>query len=278
MLDPIKYALESLSDQEPQLKNALLAGVLIKAWVRLFSGPVAKNSIPVGVNKGILVVETSSSSWAHQLELMKEEILQKISELLGEGRLTGIRFKPGNRKIEYFDKRVKPKSESSIPATPESLLEKQNENQRALKRAGGKTCQKCGMVFLQNDKVCHFCKRTEEIEKEQKVNKIINEAPWLSYQEIKRENENIDRVEFDKVRKDKKLRAIEDLYKMSWGFLENGFGKRDKETFTRIAHEYVMLKTQRNPKEISDKVVSANLPAKVRLIWQKINQDMTPQT
>jgi hypothetical protein len=277
MMDSIKSALENLAKEEGQLKNALLASVLIRGWTSLFEGPIALNSWPVGVNRGVLSVETNSSAWAHQLGLMKGEILTKISKLLGEGKIEDVRFKIGQRKERKIKAAAKP-SESAEPITLERLEEKHKEAQRHWKKTGAKTCPTCQMAYFGPDKQCPFCERQKEQEKAREILRIIDQAPWINYSEAKKDAPEMTREEFDRYRRNKKDRVGDLLYKMAWSYLEAGFDKKGKEEFKQTVYDFVMLRAQVKPNEITDKVVEKNLPAKVKLIWQKIKADMTPQT
>ena len=277
MLDSIKISLERLANEDQNLKNALLSSAINRGWERLFFGPISKNSWPTGVNRHVLFIETASSAWAHQLGLMKEEILAKIQDFFGGRIIEEIRFKVGTRKSGKKEKAT-PLKVSTEPVTLESLEKKYYENQVHRKNAGGKSCPRCGVVFLGKDKACPFCERKKEQDKERKVVGLLDQAPWINYQEAKKDADEITRDEFEKFRKGKRDRLAETMYRLSWIYLEKGFDKKEQEVFARATHDYVMLKTQKKPQDVSNKVVEKNLPVKVRLIWLKIQQDMTPQT
>jgi len=59
-------------------------------------GPViAANTRPSAFKGKLLLVHASSSTWLHQLQFMKEDILRKVNRTLGDGAVEDIKFKIG---------------------------------------------------------------------------------------------------------------------------------------------------------------------------------------
>lgn len=59
-------------------------------------GPLAAQNTRVAACKGkVLWVHVAGSSWAHELQFLKAEIIGRINEKLGEDRVGEIRFKIG---------------------------------------------------------------------------------------------------------------------------------------------------------------------------------------
>ena len=74
------------------------SGDLIRIW-ELWDqavGPViAANTRPAAIKGNLLLVHAASSTWLHQLQFMKEDILRKVNNTLGEGTVEEIKFKIG---------------------------------------------------------------------------------------------------------------------------------------------------------------------------------------
>jgi predicted nucleic acid-binding Zn ribbon protein len=77
-----------LADGTPR---TLLADVQT-AWRAAVGETIAANSEPVSERAGTVTVACSAGAWAQELELMSETLKGRIEELIGEGRITGLRF------------------------------------------------------------------------------------------------------------------------------------------------------------------------------------------
>ncbi len=64
-------------------------------WDAVVGRVVAENAQPAAFKGRRLIVHVTGSVWVHQLQFMKEGILQKLNEALGKPLLEEIRFKIG---------------------------------------------------------------------------------------------------------------------------------------------------------------------------------------
>jgi len=64
-------------------------------WDRAVGPVIAANTRPAAFKGNLLLVHAASSTWLHQLQFMKEDILQKVNQSLGEGTVADIKFKIG---------------------------------------------------------------------------------------------------------------------------------------------------------------------------------------
>ena len=87
---PIAAAIGSaLERAEPE---TLLAAVQ-SAWPAAVGEAIAREATPVTERSGVVTVACSSSSWAQELDLLKGQIVEKISQKLPSGTpLEGLRF------------------------------------------------------------------------------------------------------------------------------------------------------------------------------------------
>jgi predicted nucleic acid-binding Zn ribbon protein len=81
-------ALEQIRDE--LAPESLLADVQ-RAW-RTAVGPViAQEAEPTAERAGVVTVSCSASVWAQELDLMAPAILERLSELVGAGRVSRLR-------------------------------------------------------------------------------------------------------------------------------------------------------------------------------------------
>ena len=64
-------------------------------WDRAVGSVIAENTHPAGFKGNILLVYANSSAWMHQLQFLKEDIIDKLNTEAGEQLVTDIRFKVG---------------------------------------------------------------------------------------------------------------------------------------------------------------------------------------
>ena len=69
---------------------------LVSLWPEAVGETIAANAWPARLNrKGVLQVNTSSSTWAFELKHLEPKILSRLRELLAEECPTELRFAPG---------------------------------------------------------------------------------------------------------------------------------------------------------------------------------------
>lgn len=73
-------------------------GELVRIW-RLWDGAVgeavAENTRPAAFKGKLLIVHVSSSTWTHQLQFLKQDILRNVNAALGKDLVADIKFKVG---------------------------------------------------------------------------------------------------------------------------------------------------------------------------------------
>lgn len=68
-------------------------GRLQSEWPRLVGSAIAAVSRPVFEREGVVTVECADSIWAEELNLMREDLLARLRELLGDKAPADIRFR-----------------------------------------------------------------------------------------------------------------------------------------------------------------------------------------
>jgi predicted nucleic acid-binding Zn ribbon protein len=64
-------------------------------WDNAVGETIAKNARPAAFKGKLLLVEVSSSTWMHQLQFLKTEIIAKINNAFGKEAVEEIKFKIG---------------------------------------------------------------------------------------------------------------------------------------------------------------------------------------
>jgi predicted nucleic acid-binding Zn ribbon protein len=72
---------ETISRAAPATPLAAIQAV----WADAVGERIAAEARPVAERDGVVTVSCSSSSWAQELDLLSPELLERLSEALGEG-------------------------------------------------------------------------------------------------------------------------------------------------------------------------------------------------
>ena len=73
-------------------------GELIRVWHiwdSVVGEVISKNTKPAAFKGRILLVFVTSSTWVHQLQFLKEEMIAKLNEALGKSLIDDLKFKIG---------------------------------------------------------------------------------------------------------------------------------------------------------------------------------------
>ena len=64
-------------------------------WDETVGNNIAQNARPVAFRGKLLMVHVSSSSWIHQLQFLKNDMIAKLNAALGKPLIAEIKFKIG---------------------------------------------------------------------------------------------------------------------------------------------------------------------------------------
>ncbi len=74
------------------------AGELTRVW-QIWDDAVgeiiAANAQPIAIKRDLLLVHATSSTWIHQLQFLKADIISKLNAALGKPMISEIKFKIG---------------------------------------------------------------------------------------------------------------------------------------------------------------------------------------
>jgi predicted nucleic acid-binding Zn ribbon protein len=84
---------EAVSQARGQAEPATLLAAVQSAWPGAVGEAIAGEASPVAEHSGVVTVACRSSTWAHELDLLGDQILVKIRRNLPQGSaLEGLRF------------------------------------------------------------------------------------------------------------------------------------------------------------------------------------------
>ena len=66
-----------------------------QVWDGIVGDVIAKNTKPAAFKGRILLVYVTSSTWVHQLQFLKDEMIAKLNEALGKSLIEDLKFKIG---------------------------------------------------------------------------------------------------------------------------------------------------------------------------------------
>jgi predicted nucleic acid-binding Zn ribbon protein len=64
-------------------------------WDGVVGDVIAQNARPAAFKGRILLVHVSSSTWIHQLQFLKEEMIDKLNAALGKVLIEDLKFRIG---------------------------------------------------------------------------------------------------------------------------------------------------------------------------------------
>jgi predicted nucleic acid-binding Zn ribbon protein len=67
-------------------------------WDAAVGEAIAQNARPAAFKGNLLIVHVSNSTWIHQLQFLKNDLISALNTALGQPFLTDIKFKIGSLK------------------------------------------------------------------------------------------------------------------------------------------------------------------------------------
>ena len=83
------FALHDVIDK--RAPRTLLAAVQSE-WERVCGAAIAAESQPVAEREGVITVACRSATWAQELDLMQESLLERLNAALSQQHVEGLRF------------------------------------------------------------------------------------------------------------------------------------------------------------------------------------------
>ena len=82
-MEEIGNSLPAVFKRHLRKPSPKLAEILAPLWARAAGRAIAEHSRPSGFADGTLTLEADSYTWAAQLKMMREQILEKVNAFLG---------------------------------------------------------------------------------------------------------------------------------------------------------------------------------------------------
>ena len=66
-----------------------------RLWNEVAGETIASNARPAALKGKLLIVHVTSATWIHQLQFLKNDLMAKLNETLGQAQVEEIKFKIG---------------------------------------------------------------------------------------------------------------------------------------------------------------------------------------
>lgn len=255
------------------IKKKFNAQSVIVHWRQIAGEEIAARSHPVKIERGVMLLAVSNSVWCHHLMMLKESIVSKVNEFIGEKLISDIRFQAGYFKNcqnegnsiadeENIKKQLSVSlSQQEFAETYSMVNTVRDENLReklrklkqkdlVLKKLRSShewhKCATCSVLCPPGQKYCTVCGIARKQQIIDKIRMTLIDAPWLKYQDlIKYVNCTPD--EYDQAKQELTARLSIEFYTCS--------GQFDKVQATTLA----MLTTCLTPESITEEILQKTL-------------------
>jgi hypothetical protein len=238
-------------------------------WLELVGADVARAAQPVAIEREVLIVLTSSSSWSHQLAFLEPEIVRGLQAIPETRGLTRLRFRVGKirRPVRGTTegpggpRRTHAEIEREAPAkTLDDALARLRtavERTRSAHRArGGTFCAICEAP-VDGAPACTPCRDDAERRTRFACERLLFEAPWLASDEVLALVEGLSPEAYDAIRR----RLLRSWWDELWR--ANKLAKLrqpvDRVRLRKLASSFVLLETRIDPNRLEmDSAVRKN--------------------
>ncbi len=242
-------------------------------WKKIVGGEIAARSHPVKIERGVMLLAVSNSVWSHHLLMLKESIISKVNDFIGEKLINDIRFQAGYLKNyqneeDNIDGEAATNKKLSVSLSQEEMIEAHNivnnvqddKLREKIKKIKQKDfvlkkmqksqewhkCAICSILCPPGQKYCTICGINQKHQTIDKIRKMLIEAPWLKYRDLSKYL-SCTPDEYDQAKQDLTAR-------LSYEFNICG-GQIDKVQATTLA----MLTTCLTPENITEEILQKTL-------------------
>lgn len=199
------------------LQQKYNAQSVIVHWKKIVGDDISARAYPVIVQSGILVIGVNNSVWCHHLSMMKDSIMDKINNFIGEKIILDIRFKAGYlqdcqnqeniesdvqpnqkyklSKVKLDESEIQIIHDIALPVHDKYLKQKILRVMRkdfALKKLQKQNnwhqCASCTVLCPPDNNHCSVCKLTKKHKVITNIIGTLKEIPWIHHNEL---NEHI---------------------------------------------------------------------------------------
>ena len=247
------------------IKRKFGAEAAILHWKDIVGSKIASHAWPVLVERELMFIAVNNSVWGHHLSTMKQDIITKINNFVGEKVINDIRFQAGYLKngqnedntaetstipissirldedeISMVHSIADSVTDSELRQKFQSLIAKDLALKKLRRNSKWNNCSQCGALCPPDKQYCLACSVKKKQMIKDEVHRMLLEAPWLTYDEM---NQMLDCNETD-------YREIKHAIKAALMVELSSGGNSRVKTLT-----LVMLSTGAKPDEITDKLI-----------------------
>lgn len=219
-MDKRNHALEKAGLAIPEIlaENKLLVPYKLyqvkRNWEQIVGPQIAKYSYILDFKNHCAIIAVLNPVWMNQLFMYKQKIIDNINEYIKDRAIRDIRFvrsgrKPpslvydtvdGHETAQVLDIPVKQvilpdamvaQIRQETAALPEAIRERvaqwrfaQEKRKIAYGQAGFTHCPGCGRWLPPGQRLCFICQLRERQERKQKIHDILEQMPWLTWDEM----------------------------------------------------------------------------------------------
>lgn len=209
MTDIIPMTLRNMGLQKKYNSQSILVH-----WKKIVGDEIAIHAYPIVVQNGIVVLGVNNSVWCHHLSMMKENIISKINDFIGEKIISDIRFQAGylqklqNEEHTNIDALRSQKHKIKLDAPDHKIIYQAAENvhdnylkqkiirvmrrdfilKKLKKQNNWHQCASCTVLCPPEESYCSVCKLAKKQEVITKIIGTLKQIPWIRHHEL---NEHI---------------------------------------------------------------------------------------
>lgn len=258
-------------------REMVVLGKLINSWKDIVGLQLARKTCPTRLIRGKLYLSVADSQWMQTLIFYKSEMLEKIMAVFPDIEVSDVVGRLGEIPTEVekllknsdwpawekessvnFDKNC----DSELAQIADRCARKGWARLRGLLDRGFKLCQKCNANVTQSeDGVCAVCRFESHVQSRSRARNIIQEMPWLTFDELFEIDEQFNKVEIESIR----YRLFEETLKYVEELAVEYFDEREEAVSRRLSREMtraVMLHCGCMPDEVNlDNLTEDQIPS-----------------
>ncbi len=271
---------KSESDYKHRLasKDLVVLGSLINGWRDIVGLQLASKTCPLKLFKGTLFLTVSDSQWMQTLLFLKSEIIRKLEQKFPNLKIKEIigrigKIPPEVEKIvkesswpDWKEEEVIKKTEVKNPELAKAIdlcQQKLSARLKGLEEKGYKLCNICrSNVTRSKEGICAMCLFDHRSDVRMKSFSLLAEMPWLSFDEVHKEQKELTLVEYEYIRNEllnETMRLVDELFSdLTYDYDEDTAYMMRKEMvrgivlFAGVTPDKVNLSSL-NPKQLPDK-------------------------
>lgn len=269
----IGSVLQSVTDGNRQLADAVTAETLMDYWPQVAEGALAKYTQIADFKNRTLYIEATSSVWAQQLLFYKQMIIEKFKVLVPSAYIKDIKTKSTGvlrqpiapieikRKEDVIDKVAQEEIKDILADIPDPNLKEKFkhvlEKDRLMRSMDQRLeCPICGKRFQGMGEICINCCSEHMHKGDIVIARYLEEAPWSKYQDIiKDHGAQIDEANYHHLKEKIINKLMDRIQTMSYAYYKTR-SKKLVEAIKKEIVKYVMLKTGLTPEKINDNIIA----------------------